>query len=321
MLLLKSNEKLYTNSSTLPILIVNHWLVFWFFLVFDIFGVICGIFVIYELLRKRDLREALHNHVLIVLLLIVIIYDTTTMPLHLRYLSTGVLYPSSPTLCLIWQFLDWSLFYTITMLLLFGSIERHLLVFHHRLFNTMKTRVILHYLPLTMILTCMMTFYSVALFAPICESTFDYTLDLCGTFPCYSTIPFFQICEQICFGLVAPFCLVSSNSILLFRVLYQKYRIHRSVEWKKQRKITVQMIFTSTIYLIFTLPSAILYIIRSFQCYDCGNDILLSIFYYSYCPVFLIPFACLTALPQFWHIIERINSRQHKIVPQTIPLS
>jgi hypothetical protein len=229
----QNNETSDTNSSSSS-QTLDQALLFGLFLGFDIPAVLCAIFVVYQLLSKRDLREALHNHVSIILLVLLLIYEIIDIPLHLQYLSTGVVRPSVPVFCLIWWFFDWGCFYTITMLLVFASIERHLLIFHSQIFSTMRKRLIFHYFPLMVIILFMIVFYSVAIFAPICENTFDYTTDLCGMFACYSTIPFFQIIEQVGFGIVAPLLMVISNFTLLIHVVWQKYRIHRSAQWKKQ---------------------------------------------------------------------------------------
>ncbi|CAF4404310.1 unnamed protein product, partial [Adineta steineri] len=156
-------------------------------------------------------------------------FEWIDIPFQLQYFHTGIVYPSTPILCLIWWFIDWGFYYTIAVLLVFASFERHILIFHSHLVATRRKRLIFHYIPILIILLLMCTFYVVAIFAPICESTFAYDEDLCGVHACYGTIPFFVTVEQLVFG-AAPICLIAIFSMtLLVRVIRQKHRMHGDI--------------------------------------------------------------------------------------------
>jgi len=282
---------------------------------FDVPALLCCIFVLYHLLSKKDLREAIHNHVWIIILLLLIVYEVIPIPQHLQYFMTGVVRPSTPMYCLVWWFIDWGFYYTISVLLLFASIERHFLIFHSQMTATTRKRLIFHYLPLIVIILFMMVFYIVAIFAPGCESTYDYTVDLCGMYPCSGSMLFFQIFEGVVFSIVLPIILTITNLILLIRVVWQKYRVHRSVQWKKQRKLAIQVIFMSSIYLLFNLPPTIVYLVRVFRHSASEPALPRILFYYSYMPTFVLPFGCLTTLPKFWDIMEKLDPRKRQVAP------
>jgi hypothetical protein len=287
---------------------------FWMFLIADVFGLICTVFVLYPLVAERQLRKALHNHVLIIILFLVLLYELIDIPLHLQFLSTGIVRPSTPTLCLIWWFIDWGNYYTITVLLVFASIERHILIFHCQMVATKRKRLIFHYGPLFMILLFMVTFYSIAIFAPICDSTFDYTSDLCGTHACYGTIPFLALVEQVGFGTISS-CLIAIFSMaLLVRVVRQKYRVHRIVQWKRQRKLAVQMIALSLLYLTFSLPITIIYIVRLSGQSDWADNVVSLFFFLSYFAILFLPYVCLGNLPGLWNRLKNCDPRQRQRV-------
>jgi hypothetical protein len=83
-------------------------------------SVLCYLFLLFHLLFKRSMRRSLNNHVFIVLLFI----------------------------GLIWNFLDLFLYSLTNVLMLWASIERHILIFHKSILNIQRKRFIIHYLPL-----------------------------------------------------------------------------------------------------------------------------------------------------------------------------
>jgi hypothetical protein len=291
---------------------------FWLFLIFDMFAVPCTVFVLYHLLMKRSSRQALHNHALILILLLDLVCEVIDIPLHLQFSFTGVVRPATPALCLIWWFIDWGFYYVIVVLLLFTSIERHILIFHSQMVATKRKRLLFHYLPLFLTVLFMITFYGVAIFAPICENTFDYTSDLCGGMACYESIRFLTMFEQIVFSTMGCCLIAIVNLLLLVRVIWQKYRIHRNNEWRKQRKLAIQVISISTLFLVFSLPDTIIYFVRLFGRPDWGMEVYSVFFYLTYFTGFCVPLVCLATLPQFWDTLANICSprrRRGQIAP------
>jgi hypothetical protein len=285
---------------------------FWLFLISDILAFICTVFVLYHLLSDRQLRIALQNHVLIIILFLILPFEFIDIPLHLQYLSTGIVRPTIPCTCRLWWFIDWGNYYTIAVLLVFASIERHILIFYSHLVATRRKRLIFHYLPLILITLSMMTFYTIAVFAPVCESTFDYTIDLCGIHACYGTILSFIIVEQIGFSGTSSCLMAIFNMALLIRVIRQKYRIHRLVQWKKQRRLAVQMIVLSLLFLIFSFPLAIIYLVRLFGPSNWADEVVPTFFFVSYYAVLLFPYVCLGNVPDLWNKLKQFNPKRRR---------
>ena len=292
---------------------------FWIFLVLDVCAILCTIFVLYHLLSKRQLRIAPHNHIPIILLVLAFIYECIDIPFHLEFFLTGRIHLETPMLCLIWWFIDWGFYFIIAVLLVFASLERHVLIFHSQLYTSRRKRFLFHYLPILGILFFMTMFYSIVIFAPICTSTFDYTADLCGTHACYGSIPFLSAIEQLLFGEISIFLIVIFSMTLLIRVVRQKHRVHGVIQWKKQRKIALQMFSLSSLYTTFSLPITTIYVVRLFGPPDWGEQVLSIFFFLSYFAIFLLPYVCLMNLPDLSRIFRNFTLRARTQVGIHLP--
>ena len=102
---------------------------FWLLLISDIPSIICSIFVLYHLLINRKSRTALHNHTVIILLTIALLFQLTDIPWYLVFIQQGYVWPKIPARCLIWWLVDLGFYNTTALILSWTSIERHILVF------------------------------------------------------------------------------------------------------------------------------------------------------------------------------------------------
>ncbi len=127
---------------------------FWTFLAFEIPSLACTIFLLIHLLFNRKLRQALHNHVIIIFLFLTLCIEIFDDPLYIdayRFGGTVNSFPISIPICLMWWFIDYGFYGAITFFLAWASIERHILIFHHQLLQTQRQKFLLHYLPLIII--------------------------------------------------------------------------------------------------------------------------------------------------------------------------
>lgn len=287
---------------------------FWLFLILDVPAVVCSIFALYHLLKERQLRKALHNHVTILILLFNLIYQLIDIPLHLQYFSTGIVRPATPALCLIWWFIDYGFFFIDLVLLMWASFERHILIFHTSMVDTQRKRLLVHYLPLFIIVMFMMLFYGVIIFAPPCQNKFDFTMDICGIGGCYGSVPFFGMVERIGFAIIPTFLIVIFSTTLVIRIIRQKCRIRGVIEWRRQQKLIVHLVSMSSVYLCFDLPLSIVTLVHLCGQPDWGRDALPTIFYLSYFPILLLPIVCLGSIPELWNKVKKLNPRQRQRV-------
>ena len=143
----------YENTSLLPSEIAIPCIVrFWIILLFYIPSLLCSFFVLYHFSFNRTLRQALHNHVIIIILFINLIVQLTSIPWILSYYHLGEVWLKTPSFCLTWSFIDEALYITTTLLFSWATIQRHILIFHNRLVVTKYQFIFFHYLPIVIIL-------------------------------------------------------------------------------------------------------------------------------------------------------------------------
>src|ERR1700727_1396068 len=75
---------------------------FWVFLLLIIPSMICSFFGLYHFLRDRNLRQALNNHIIIVLLIINLFYQFTDMVWSIHYFRCFETFVPTPIFRLIW---------------------------------------------------------------------------------------------------------------------------------------------------------------------------------------------------------------------------
>jgi hypothetical protein len=271
---------------------------FWFYLVFLIPSILCSLFLLYCFLFDRTLLQALNNHVIIVLLFLGLSSEITNYPWMLYYFRKERIWNRSNIFCDIWSFLDWGTFILQSFLVAWATIERHILIFHDRWVLTKTKRFFVHYLPLLFVLLYCIIWYTVMFLFPPCENLFD-TTDAGCAFPCLYTIyPLFM--WEVMVHEIFPIVIIVVFSIaLVVRVLWQRHRMHQPIQWRKYRKMSVQLLSISLIYVIFSLPYML---VNMMLLSGIQNAIFTAIFdctqFLSYFVFFLFPFVCVVSLSE-----------------------
>jgi hypothetical protein len=86
---------------------------------------------------------------------------------------------------------------------------------------------------------------------------------------------------------------------LLLRVLWQKTRMHRTIQWRRQRKMLIQLLSISILYLFLNVPWAFILLLQFFGLESKIMDIFTPYaFFIGYYIIFLLPFVCCGSLPQ-----------------------
>jgi hypothetical protein len=242
---------------------------FWFYLISNILSIICCSLLLFYLLFNQTLRNAIHNHIIIILLFICLIYEIIDIPLILynyRYELTSFLYR-------FWSFIDIG-FYN-TQLIIFGwsVIERHLIVFHEQ---WLKRRFYIHYLlPILLIIYCLIWYSITILFSFQHDSLMKY---------------FDLIFHQLIPLLV----------IVIFSIGLVLRRLNESINDDKQRAMIFQILSISILYFLFNIPWIFVLICIQFDSLKhIGLIIMPYAYFFSYYFIFLFPFVCWTSLPEF----------------------
>lgn len=279
---------------------------FWVYLLCLIPSILCSLFVLYFLLVDRALRRALNNHVIIVLLCICLIAQVTIYPWMLYYYRSDGSWERPTIFCLIWGFLDWGLYATQTILFAWATIERHILIFHDRWLSTKKRRLLFHYSPIIILLIYCLAYHIATDFFPPCENfIFDFDM-ICVYFCLYTTYEFYMW-QTVAHQIVPNLIIVLFSMALLGRVLWQKHRMNQPVQWKKHRKMTVQLLSISFLYLIFSFPFILVTLMYlSDLVYSAYGTLIPYAEFFSYFIILFFPFVCALSLPNLSNKVKRV---------------
>ncbi len=273
-------------------------LCFWLYLIFLIPSILCGIFNLYHLLVDRTLRQALNNHVVIFILFLGLFFNFTDMIYNVHYYRTGYALSATRSFCLMWIYVEFAPLISILMLVAWASVERHILIFHPNWVATKTKCFLIHYLPLIIFGLYPFIYYIVIFFVIPCDIPLDFTQRSCGIIDCdYPTEAIGQW-DNIANNLV-PVCIIVIFSVaLLGRIWYSKYRIRQRFQWRKYRKMAVQLLLITTVYFIIYFPLMIvLTIFTAGILFNGWADFLVASYYFSYFTILLTPFMCTASLP------------------------
>jgi hypothetical protein len=108
--------------------------------------------------------------------------------------------------------------------------------------------------------------------------------------------------------LIPSFVIPIGSVTLLLRVLIQAKKMRRTIDWRSTRKMTIQLMIISILYLIFWSPLALVSLIRIYFLPDFLDDITYYYLYYTpYLVQLLMPFVCFASLPEMWPKKNRIG--------------
>ena len=308
-----------TTADTTEDLTPSRKIQFWTILAFEIPSLACILYLLSHLLFKKKLRQALNNHVIIILLFLCLLAELIDNPLYLdAYLHQGrSSFVLSPTICLIWWLIDYGVYGAITLFMTWAAFERHILIFYqHRCLNTPRKRMIFHYAPLAILSIYSIGFYLGVLVFPPCENEFDYEIEACGSSPCYGQIPWLNIWDSLVNRSLFTVIEALLSVGLLVRVVYRRYRVQQSVNWGKHRKMTIQLLSISSLSLSITLPQAILTAIQQVipGMADFAVDLGSYLFYLITFVVLFLPFICLGCFSELWPRFQR-QRRERTVAP------
>ena len=227
---------------------------FWSYLFFDIVSLFITFFVLYHLLFIPTLRRALHNHVIIVLLFIGLIYQLTNITWILHSLHTGQPMFHTVTFYLIWVFVDYAFYSAQIALFAWATIERHILIFHDRWMINKTNRLLLHVAPIVVIPCYCFVYYSLIYFGPFCENSFDAFVAGGIYIPCLFSGTFLGSWDLIVHQVIPTLIIIVFSVGLIVRVMWQKRRLHQSMNWRRHRKMVVQLLSISCVYMLFNFP-------------------------------------------------------------------
>lgn len=242
---------------------IPHPLQFWLLLIFTISSLICSLFIIYRYLSNRTIRNGLHNHCILLIIIVnvlLIVTDVSWMLDNLR--RAGRVLSPTPIFCLIWWLFDDCLYNIQTLVLAWASIERHILIFHSKYIITSRQKLFYHYLPPIILIIYLFTFHMGVLFFAPCKNEFNFNSIECGSNPCYLNIHFLVLWDIFVNNVIPTLIIAIFNIGLLYRVINQKKRLRQPIQWKKHRRMSMQLLSISAVYLFLNLPMVVLLLVQ-----------------------------------------------------------
>ena len=297
---------------------------FGLFLTLEPPALICNCILIYYLIVDRILRRALHYHGILALLIVTLLTNLIEVPRIIHYLHIGIVIPQTNINCLIWQWCDYTLNSMVNVLMVWISLERYLFVFHANIYIRANHRLLFHYLPLISIFVYLILFYTVTIFFYPCEQQVDFTQPLCG-FPCYTTstnISLYDLLMHTCIPLW--FSLIIDTSLIV-RVIYRKQAIfqHQAIQWRKHRKMVMQLLIISTLFSLCQYPYAVVIFIQLFV--TLPESIvyaqIVCFYYLFWLLTLLLPFACIVSISEVIHKVKFLFMQRKRRRIMVIPMT
>jgi len=224
---------------------------------------------------------------------------------YIVFTAYGSVTPPKPFICLLWWIADYGFYLGAILLMTWLAIERHILIFHDGWISTRRKRFLAHYLPLIIILTYFIVFYSTAFFFIPCENTYDYSVPVCGFAPCYQEYGILGRWEYIV-NATGPILLENIFSIgLVVRVLLHQRRLRQSAQWRKNRRMMLQLFLVSGLNASVNLPIQLIPLAHLWGLPEQdGIQTQLYFYFLGYWAIFLFPFASLCQYPELRKTIK-----------------
>jgi hypothetical protein len=225
-------------------------------LLLQIPAIILSLLIFIYFYKRRIVRQAPQNQALLILLVVNFIQLTCDLPNSLKFYHLGYISPSTSAYCTWWNFFSFTLYVTSEFLMATISVQRHMLVFNGHFLHVRWKRILLHKLPLLICLIYPMLFYIFSVVLYPCDGTqWDFTSNGCGFADCYLVYNRVLGAFDWSFNNGIPMIINAlANMVLLLRIVKQKRRRQQRMIWRKQRAMTIQLFYISSLYIIAWTP-------------------------------------------------------------------
>jgi hypothetical protein len=251
-------------------------------------------------------RHALQNHTILLILIFDLPIQLMDINFYLVFYHYGSVQPPEAIVCRFWWLADFGVYNGGLILMAWLAIERHILIFHDRWVSNRIRRFLFHYLPLIILVAYILLFYIIVIFFLPCENTYVYTLPVCGASPCYQSYGLLGMWDFIV-NSSGPVIFEAIVSIgLVVRVQWQKRRLRQSNQWRKHRRMIIQLSLISSLNVTLNLP--IFLIPLAHLCGlppEYGVQAELYFYFLGYFVIFLLPFISLCQFPDLRKKIKR----------------
>ena len=302
------------NTTIVDTTVTTYRITFTLLLIVEIPSIVCTLLIIiYCLFHWHSMvTKSLHNHAILLLIVVSLLYITLDLPFTISSKRLGYDRFRTPSFCLWWYWIDYTLLSTSLSLTAVAGIQGHILIFNNHWLRIRRTRWLLHFIPLIICTLYPAFFYLVFIYLYPCKSLYDEESLTCPEACYYNNIILFSV-DWIT-NYISPVCIiVLANITLICRVMFSMHKLHRrqSNTWKRQSKLSLQLLSLSSLYALGWTPATCVSLIQMYFLPNLYDD--LPELYYIYdstyfvCP--LQSFICLFALPDVIKCIKTYAKR------------
>jgi hypothetical protein len=295
---------------------VLHRVIFSILLTLQIPSILLSLLIFTFFFTHRALLHVRQNQALILLLVINFIQVTFDLPMVINFNRLGRISPATPAYCTWWTFLEYTLNVASEILMATISIQRHIFVFQANLFNVRLYRYLFHHIPLLFCIIYPIILYLIIVVFYPCDGTqWDYSSNACDLANCYLVYnKVLTTYDWVVDTGLPTVVLIVSDVALVVRTIRQKIRRQRIISWRKQRRMTLQLLSISSLYFIAWFPNLVIGLVQEFILPTFLIEIQVDyIFYLTYLVCLLIPWVCLGLFPEFTKWIQNDLIRQNKV--------
>jgi hypothetical protein len=216
------------NTTTENIVIYPSFVKFILLLIVEIPSIICTLLILIYLFQNWYLliKKAVRNHVILILVIISLIYIILALPFTINSFRLGYDYPRSPSFCLWWYWIDYTLIVITIFLTATASIQRHILIFNAHCLHLQRTRWLLHLIPIILCLIYPSVFYLIMIVLYPCEHSVDEDSQYCPS-PCYANNFILFNIDWILNTAFPLTAIILANMILIIRVIRSMKKTRR----------------------------------------------------------------------------------------------
>jgi hypothetical protein len=280
-------------------------------LILQIPSIVLYLFIFAYFFTHHGLLKTPQNLALLILLLVNFLEASCDLPMVIHFYHSGRVMPATAAYCTWWTFFEYTLSVSSEFLMATISVQRHILIFNSHLLRIQKKRFLLHHLPLILCVVYPTLLYLALVVIYPCDGTlWDFSSNLCGLANCY--LVYNNILATFDWAVdngLPVVVIILANVMLVARIIWQKRLRQQQITWKRQRRMTLQLLSISCLYIIAWLPNTIIAVIQelgesSFIAQVQSNYILDLL----YLVCVLIPWVCIGMLPEFkkW-VLERLH--------------
>jgi hypothetical protein len=288
--------------------LVLHRTKFFILLILQIPSIIISLIIFVFFITHRNYLNTPQNQAILFLLSINFLLVSADLPMPIHFYYLGYVNPATAAYCTWWTFFEYTLNLSSELVMAVISVQRHIVIFQGHLLRIRSKRFLLHYFPLLFCLIYPFIFYMIVIVLYPCDGTqWDFTSNLCGNADCY--LLYNQILATFGWGFnngLPIIIIILANIALIVRVVKQKHRRQQQISKWQQRRMTLQLICISSLYLIAWLPSLVIgvgqqLISPSFLA-QVQSDYTFDLIYLV---CLLLPWICLRLLPEFTKWIRK----------------